>query len=70
VDNWHSLWRSALLAENAGKSAPPYMGMVFDRLQDVDWVRKRLLLWINLWMSIPDSFHRKWDAILWIKPNI
>jgi hypothetical protein len=27
--------------------------------QDVDWMRKRLLLWITLWVSLPDSLHRE-----------
>jgi hypothetical protein len=59
VDNWLPLWRSTNLVENVHKSIPPYMVTVFALLQDVDWMRKRLFLWINLWVSPPDSFHRK-----------
>ena len=35
------------------------MVMSFDVLQDVDWMRKGVSLWINLWMNSPDSVHRE-----------
>jgi hypothetical protein len=47
------------MVENIRKAIPPYMVMVFALLQDVDWMRKRRFLWINLWVSPPNSLHRK-----------
>jgi hypothetical protein len=57
VDNWLSLWRSTNLVEIVQKSIPPYMVMDFALLQDVDEMREPHFLWINLWVSPPDSFH-------------
>jgi hypothetical protein len=59
VDNWLSLWRSVFMAENEPQDPPPNVGGDSGLLRDVDWMRKRLLLWINLWVSLPDSFHRE-----------
>jgi len=59
VDNWHSLWRTPDRALTTRKGLPPYIGSPPAILQDVDWVRKALFLWITLWMSYPDSLHRQ-----------
>ena len=59
MDNWVALWRSPPQAENSRSPTPPYMDTGFDLLQDVDWMREGVRLWINLWMDSPDSIHRE-----------